>query len=317
VTCVSAVCLLVALSIAHAHVAAQERFPVGPERFIEAIGRIRESAVERRNEFILRAPAHRIAEIARTHRLRVLQQIENQDVYLVEGPPTFGTRFDRVQETSLPALQQFVGTVQGERDVQHFEANVTVVTPELASGINLNQTTAAVTSLLADRTIVDYFGTQVWRGYVAQPATSAIGLAASQERGTTGAGIVAIIDTGVDPSHPLLQGVLVPGYDFVNDVPGSASEWIDVDGSLVDGSLVSILDGSLVSILDGSLVSILDDAAVVVLNGSTVAILDQDSADTLEPRPASRSVRPRDYGGWGRSSGGSDRADHAAQGVPG
>src|SRR5688572_26252256 len=83
-------------------------------------------------------------------------------------------------------------------------------------------------------------------------------------------------DTGVDPNHPLLQGSLVPGYDFIHDTPGIASEWSDVDGSLV-----SILDGSLVSILDGSLVSILDN--VVPLNGSTVAILDQDTAAALDP----------------------------------
>src|SRR5688572_16238573 len=89
-------------------------------------------------------------------------------------------------------------------------------------------------------------------------------------------GRLAIIDTGVDPNHPLLQGSLVPGYDFINDTPGIASEWSDVDGSLV-----SILDGSLVSILDGSLVSILDN--VVPLNGSTVAILDQDTAAALDP----------------------------------
>jgi hypothetical protein len=277
-TCVTAVCLLIALAVEHRHIAAQEPAAAARERFVQAIGRVRETALAQRNEFILRAPASRIAQIASAHRLRVIRQIENQDIFLVEGPENFGRRFDRILDADIPALQQFVGTVQGDRNVQHFEANVAVVTPELASGINLNQTTGAITALLADRTIVDYFGAQAWRGYVTQPATTAIGLSASQEAGSTGAGIVAIIDTGVDPSHPLLQGVLVPGYDFINDVAGSASEWSDVDGSLV-----SILDGSLVSILDGSLVSILDDAAVVVLNGSTVGILDQDTGDALDP----------------------------------
>jgi subtilisin family serine protease len=276
----SVVCLLLTLPLTRSRVAAQEPNPDTRERFVEAVGRIRQSAVQKRNEFILRAPANRVAEIARRHRLTIIRPIDSHshDVFLVEGPSTFGRRFDRILDADLPALEQLVGDVQGDRDVQHFESNAAVVTPELASGINLNQTAAAIQASLSDRTIVDYFGTPAWRGYVAQPAAGAIHLSASQEAGATGAGIVAIIDTGVDPNHPLLQGSLVPGYDFITDTPGVASEWSDVDGSLV-----SILDGSLVSILDGSLVSILDQTSVVVLNGSTVGILDQDTAATLDP----------------------------------
>ena len=99
--------------------------------------------------------------------------------------------------------------------------------------------------------------------------TSAIRLAESHATAATGAGIVAIIDTGVDPEHPLLQGSLVPGYDFVNDVAGPASEWGDIDHATVE-------------ILDHATVEILDTAAVPVpLNPSTVAIL--NSASTLDP----------------------------------
>jgi thermitase len=261
-------CLLMALSIGHRHVAAQVPAAGGQERFVEAIGRIPESALARRNEFILRAPAARVPDIARRHGLTVIRPIDihNHDVFLVAGPPSFGTR---IAESDLPAVEQLVESVRGDRDVHHFEANAVVVTPELASG-TLSQTTAAIQASLTDRTIVDYFGVQAWKGYATQPATSAIRLSASHETGTTGAGIVAIIDTGVDPNHPLLQASLVQGYDFINDIAGAASEWSDVDGSLV-------------SILDGSVVSILDQQAVVTLNGSTVAILDQDSAGALNP----------------------------------
>ena len=279
-TCAAALCLFGAQSLGHVQVAAQAGGGDAQERFVEAIGRLRQAAVEKKNEFILRAPASRVAEIARRHRLTIIRPIDphSHDVFLVEGPPRFGRRFDRIRDFDLPALEQLVGDVRGDRDVHHFEANAAVVTPELASGLNLNQTSAAVETALADRTIVDYFGAQAWRGYTTQPAAAAINLAASHDAGTTGAGIVAIIDTGVDPNHPLLQGALVPGYDFINDVPGVASEWSDVDGSLV-----SILDGSLVSILDGSLVSILDQHRVMTLNGSVVAILDQDTAAAVNP----------------------------------
>src|SRR5687768_14828308 len=89
-TCLSAICLLIALSVEQRQVAAQERSAAGPERFVQAIGRVRESALEPRNEFILRAPRNRVAEIARSHRLRVIRQVNDQDVFLVEGPANFG-----------------------------------------------------------------------------------------------------------------------------------------------------------------------------------------------------------------------------------
>jgi len=114
--------------------------------------------------------------------------------------------------------------------------------------------------------------------YVDQPATAAIALAAGQASAGPGAGIVAVIDTGVDPTHPALTGSLVPGYDFIHETEGMASEWTD-------------LDGSVVSILDGSVVSILDGQAVVTVNGSVVAILDQQTAARLDT-----SLLPRSFG---------------------
>ena len=52
---------------------------------------------------------------------------------------------------------------------------------------------------------------------------------------------------GIDPDHPLLQGVLVPGYDFVNDTRHGASEWNDLDHATVE-----ILDHATVEILDSA-----------------------------------------------------------------
>ena len=273
VMCVSVVCLLMTLPMARGRVTAQAPDAGAQERFVEAVGRIPQSVVEKRNEFILRAPANRVAEIARRHGLTIIRTLDPHahDVFLVEGPSTFGTRFNPIRDADLPALEQLVGEVQGDSEVQHFEANSALVMPELPSGISLNQTTAAIQASLTDRTIVDYFGTQAWRGYVNQPAAGAIHLSAAQDAGATGAGIIAIIDTGVDLNHPLLQGSLVPGYDFITDSEGGGSEWSDVDGSLV-------------SILDGSLVSILDGTSVVVLNSSTVGIVDQDTGAALDPR---------------------------------
>src|SRR6185436_13907175 len=163
-------------------------------------------------------------------------------------------------------------------DVIHFEQNAVVVTPEVASGINLNGSVVAILDALSDPNLVPYFDGQAWTRYVNQPATAAIRLSATHQASGTGAGTVAIIDTGVDPYHPILSGSLVDGYDFVHDVAGNASEWTD-------------LDGSVVAILDGSVVAILDQHVPVTLNGSVVAILDQETASELDP-----SLLPRAFG---------------------
>jgi thermitase len=261
--------LIVAAAIEKGEVAmAQQR----PERFVRAVGRVPVSLVEGRNEFILHAPANRIAAIAARRGLTVIRPLDEHahNVFLVSGPSRFGSRFDKLREADNAAVQRLVDDVQGDPDVAQFEVNAVVITPEVASGIDLNGSMVSILDALSDRTVIDYFGGQVWNGYAHQPATNAIRLAGIHGAGTTGAGIVAIIDTGVDPHHPLLAGSLVPGYDFVHDAAGEASEWTD-------------LDGSLVNILDGSTVSILDQQSVVMLNGSTVAILDQDASNALNP----------------------------------
>jgi subtilisin family serine protease len=81
---------------------------------------------------------------------------------------------------------------------------------------------------LWDNYPVNYFGARVWNGYANQPAAQIIRLAQAQSVfHVTGAGIVADIDTGVDPNHPALQGVLLQGYDFTRNQPG-ASELKDL-----------------------------------------------------------------------------------------
>lgn len=119
---------------------------------------------------------------------------------------------------------------------------------------------------LSDRAPVNYYGTVVWHGYAAQPAAQIIRLTDAQQGfNVSGAGIVAVIDTGVDTSHPVLVQVLLPGFDFTRNQPG-ASEWLDVpqmqngisdDDSqeqgpvLVQQSSAAILDQSSAAILDG------------------------------------------------------------------
>ena len=118
---------------------------------------------------------------------------------------------------------------------------------------------------LYDNSPVNYYGTVVWHGYAAQPAAQIIRLQDAQNGFRIGGtGIVALIDTGVDPNHPVLQPVLLQGYDFTRNQPG-ASEWLDVNGApianqgapgeqpgYVQQSTAAVLDQSTAAVLDGS-----------------------------------------------------------------
>src|SRR5258708_36320985 len=87
---------------------------------------------------------------------------------------------------------------------------------------------SSIPSGLYDTAPVNYYGATVWHGYAAQPAAQIIRLQDAQNGFRIGGtGIVAVIDTGVDVNHPVLQAVLLPGYDFTRN-PTGASELLDV-----------------------------------------------------------------------------------------
>ena len=117
-------------------------------------------------------------------------------------------------------------------------------------------------SYLSDKTPTNYYGSTVWHGYLVQPGNQLIRTSTAQSAfGVTGYGsTVAVIDTGVDPKHPALQGVLVSGYDFTRNVSGgsetadvSASpDMSDADAATVTQRTVAVLDQRTVAVLDGS-----------------------------------------------------------------
>src|SRR6267378_6270869 len=92
----------------------------------------------------------------------------------------------------------------------------------------LNKVVTPYPSGLSITTTVPYYNSSVSSGYVNQPAAAKVQVQSAQNTfSVTGAGIVADIDTGVDPNHPAFTGVLLQGYDFTRNQQG-ASEMNDL-----------------------------------------------------------------------------------------
>ncbi|MGH9727694.1 MAG: S8 family peptidase [Candidatus Acidiferrales bacterium] len=124
------------------------------------------------------------------------------------------------------------------------------------------QTTAP--TYLWDQYPVNYYGATVWHGYVNQPAAQIINVGRAQDTfHVTGNGIIADIDTGVDPNHPALKSILLQGYDFTRNQPGG-SEMTDLGGQT--GSACSTCQAAFV-------------------NQHTAAMLDQHTAAMLDGSP--------------------------------
>jgi subtilisin family serine protease len=151
--------------------------------------------------------------------------------------------------TFLALLQNTPGIVDAEPD-------------QLVSIVGGLNTVTSIPPGLSDTTPVNYYGTSVWNGYANQPAARIIRVADAQSTfHVTGTGIVADIDTGVDPNHPALQPVLLQGYDFTRNQPGG-SEMNDLtylpppsgttSVAVVNQSTAAVLDQSTAAVLDGT-----------------------------------------------------------------
>ncbi len=153
----------------------------------------------------------------------------------------------------LAELLNIPGVVNAEQD------------QAIALVTGLNQT-GTVPAGLSDTSSVQYFGASVQNGYVNQPAAQIVRVSEAQNTfHVAGTGIVADIDTGVDPNHPVLQGVLLPGWDFTRDQPGG-SEMTDLQPPFTSPSPCA-------------------DCPAAVVNQSTAAVLDQSTAAVLDGNP--------------------------------
>jgi subtilisin family serine protease len=208
------------------------------------------------NKFVLVTSPAKVQDVCGRHDLTQVTQGSGHGIFLV----------------STSSVDPSIST---DSDVQSFEPNRALGVPELsgATTASLTQSTTSILDGLPGRTVVNYFGAPVASNYVTQPATGIIRQHDLQtSSGLTGIGItVAVIDTGVDTSHPALQNVLAPGFNFIANV-NDPSELVD---------LTPAMSASLTQ----STTSILDSQNLVEMNASTVAILSQSTTSILDGPP--------------------------------
>jgi subtilisin family serine protease len=166
-----------------------------------------------------------------------------------------------------PAGQVFLVTVNSTIDpnlvLAALLSQLGVVDAELNQQLSMIEATAGpVPESLLDETPVPYYGAPVWDGYANQPAAQIVNVPEAQSTfNVSGAGIVAMIDTGVDTQNPVLMPVLVQGYNFLNNTPS--------------GDETGTLNHSSAALLDGGQPVYLNGTTIAVLNHSSAALLDQ------------------------------------------
>ena len=221
--------------------------------------------------YILTTSPSNVQSVVNSHGLTVVKELFDGTncVMLVTSP-----------SADVPGTE-----IEVESDVMvvGFEPEQQAILPELSSLTVpvLTQSSTSILDGLPGRTLVSFFGSTVPSNYTTQSATSIIRLGdARTATKLTGAGTVAIIDTGADLSHPALSAALVTGYDFTRDTLG-ASELADLDPTVA-----AQLMQSSTSILDAQNTLQLNGSALAILNQSSTSILDQSSTSILDSRLA-------------------------------
>jgi subtilisin family serine protease len=216
-----------------------------------------QASAQNKHNYILQSPSLAQAQAAcQTYGMVLVNTIRTPDTYLVQV------------SSAIPpnVLQKWV---EHDLNVQHLELDNKVSAPETTTTVAPYIPSLPATSYVTADPFVRLYGSNVWLGYVQQPAMYSTNAADTVAHNVTGSSIVAVIDTGVDPTSRVLAPVLVSGYDFVHNVDGVASEYGDVDQSTAH-------------ILHQSTAHILHDFQTMQLNNTTVGLLDSNTAVSLQ-----------------------------------
>lgn len=210
-------------------------------------------------QFILGASPANLASLTAKYGLTVVETINSQaGVYLVTGPVSVS-----------PA--QLEAELQADPAVRAFEENSIMEASEVEPLSKVQVNLSAIQTALSNTATVNYYGSTVRAAYVNQPAAALLELSAAHRKYPLGGPVVAVIDTGVDPTHPAFANVLVGGYDFTRNLPGIPDERLDLSaasaGVLAQSALVPPSQKTQPVVLSQSTVVILDQSTVVILDG--------------------------------------------------
>lgn len=219
--------------------------------------------------WVLRAAPAGLEAVAARHGLTVLERAAYG-----------GGQLARVALPDGASAATVEAAVAADPEVYGFEAVRTVALPLAESG--LHPTASEVlddllrSGFASTPCLAEHLSVPLWSGYADQQAAVAVRLPEAHTV-SCGGGIVALLDTGVDPEHPLLAGALVPGYDFLVDEAGVASEWSGLDQSLrpiVEQALAPAAAASLAAAVAGQGDAVLGDPIAPILDQSVRPIVE-------------------------------------------
>ncbi len=204
------------------------------------------------NCFVLRAPSGAaVAAIVQAHGLTFVDDAHDNvpGVVLAEGPP------------GVPVATTLQGLLADPRVLGAEPARLASLSEDDAASVlaavSLSGLSALGQSGLDGGPAAALFAAGAWNGYLNQPAALAVRLPETRalpQVEALGTGVVAVIDTGVDPDHPLLQGALVTGFDFLTNQLGVPSEWDALDPASVtatEDDLRAVAEQSYGAIVEG------------------------------------------------------------------
>jgi len=194
-----------------------------------------------------------VAALNKAHGTKTVGQVHDTSIYLLES---IGEDDDKVLKDLKK--DKAVETAENNGRVKLRSDNEAPLSPILVQ---------QMAALLDGQTRTTFFGTNVLKAYVEQPALYVTRVNEVRSVSTGAATRVAFIDTGVDFDHPALRPWLEPGVDLLGK-----------NGSELDG-----LSQQMATLIDQQGASLLDHRFLFVLNQSMASLLDNDSGADAFP----------------------------------
>jgi len=210
-----------------------------------------------------------VTQVAQRHQLTVVRSFTGSatGTHVLAAP----AGFDRTAVLRHLAADYLVTAAELDKLVE---------LPGVASSVSTNPSVGnrALSALQLDGTPVYYFTSTAPAAYVNQAAGPIINLSRAHNMATGAKTKVAILDTGIDRTHPVLANSVGDGWDFLHSTSGG-QEQMDLNQETTP-----ILDQETTPILDQETTPILDGGTAVILKQETTPILDQETTPILDSK---------------------------------